>query len=232
MTTRRGFDRILGKWFRMLAVGALALAPLGLTLWIVWLLAQLAAYAGGWIARPALRWLALRAPEVERVLDSEPLTFAVEIGAALLALTVVGFFAGNVVGRLIARSASGLILRVPLAGLVYSAAQKLIQSFQSPAGAGQKVVLIEFPSAQMKTVGLVTSTFTAADTGEELATVYVPTTPNPTSGYVEIVPVDKLVFLDWSVSEAIEFIVSGGVMAPDKIVYRGAGAEAAGQDSR
>jgi uncharacterized membrane protein len=233
VTTRRGFDRIAGKWFQLLAVGALALAPLGVTLWIVWLLAQLAAYVGGWVARPFLKWLALRAPDVERVLESGALTFAVEIGAALLMLTIVGFFAGNVVGKLFARSASSLILRVPLAGLVYSAAQKLIQSFQSPTGAAQKVVLIEFPSSQMKTVGLVTSTFTAADTGERLATVYVPTTPNPTSGYVEIVPVEKLVFLDWTVSEAIEFIVSAGVMAPKNIVYRGAAAEDDdGQDSR
>ena len=85
------------------------------------------------------------------------------------------------------------------------------------------MVLIEFPSEEMKTVGLVTQIFRAADSGEELAAVYVPTTPNPTSGYVEIVPVDRLIWLDWTLNEAIQFIVSAGVTAPEAIKYRDKG---------
>jgi uncharacterized membrane protein len=71
----------------------------------------------------------------------------------------------------------------------------------------------------MKALGLVTRTFRAADTGQELAAVYVPTTPNPTSGYMEIVPVERLVWLDWSINEAMQFIISGGSVAPDHITY-------------
>jgi uncharacterized membrane protein len=56
-------------------------------------------------------------------------------------------------------------------------------------------------------------------TGRELAAVYVPTTPNPTSGYLEIVPVEHLVSTDWTMDEAMTFIVSGGAIAPDGILY-------------
>jgi uncharacterized membrane protein len=72
----------------------------------------------------------------------------------------------------------------------------------------------------MKTIGLVTRQFKASDTGEDLAAVYVPTTPNPTSGYVEIVPTRRLVWLDWTTSVAIQFIVSAGVVAPQELRYR------------
>jgi len=79
--------------------------------------------------------------------------------------------------------------------------------------------LIEFPSPDMKTIGLVTRIFTDADTGEEIAAVYVPTTPNPTSGYMELVPTSRLVMLDWTINEAMTFIVSGGAAAPAKLHY-------------
>ena len=55
--------------------------------------------------------------------------------------------------------------------------------------------------------------------GRPLAAVYVPTTPNPTSGYLEIVPVEDLVSLDWSIEEAMSFIISGGAVAPETIAY-------------
>lgn len=83
----------------------------------------------------------------------------------------------------------------------------------------QRVVLIEFPSSQMKTVGFVTRVMQDEVTGQSLAAVYVPTTPNPTSGYLEIVPVERLVSTDWSVGEAMTFIISGGAIAPDSIHF-------------
>lgn len=60
-----------------------------------------------------------------------------------------------------------------------------------------------------------------ARSGRQLAAVYVPTTPNPTSGYIELVPVEKLVSLDWTPSEAMGFIISGGAVGPEKIDFGG-----------
>jgi uncharacterized membrane protein len=81
----------------------------------------------------------------------------------------------------------------------------------------------------MKTVGFVTRTLVDAATGKQLAAVYVPTTPNPTSGNQEIVPLDKVVSTDWSMDEAMTFIMSGGAVAPPTMnYYRSAGMEPLG----
>ena len=159
--------RLIGGWFRLAAMGAAALAPLGVTVWIIWLLIQLASFVGGLFARPLAGWLARRAPEVEALLEQPFAAFALELGTAIGILTLVGFFAGNILGRTVDRAVSRVVAAVPVASTIYASAQKLIRSFQSPAEAGQKVVLIEFPSEQMKAVGLVTRQFRAADTGEE-----------------------------------------------------------------
>jgi uncharacterized membrane protein len=84
-----------------------------------------------------------------------------------------------------------------------------------PAGT-QRVVLIDFPSPELKSIGFVTRVFVDAG-GRELAAVYVPTTPNPTGGYLEIVPVEKLVATDWSMDQAMAFLLSGGAVGPDKL---------------
>jgi uncharacterized membrane protein len=81
-------------------------------------------------------------------------------------------------------------------------------------------VLIEFPSENMRAVGIVTRMFPPVDGQPELAAVYVPTTPNPTSGFVEIVPTSRLVWLDWTKNDAMAFIVSGGSMIPDNVPVR------------
>lgn len=217
---RHGWTWFVGRWVQILTIGALALAPLGLTVWIIWLLVQLFAFIGSLISRPVMDWLASRAPVVENLLERPVAMGAIELIVALGLLTLVGFFAGGVVGRLFGGIVENFMTKIPIASMVYSSAQQLIKSFQSPSSAANKVVLIEFPSEHMKTVGLVTRQFADSVTGEELAVVYVPTSPNPTSGYVEIVPVDRLVWLDWTTSEAIQFIVSAGVTAPEKIRFR------------
>jgi uncharacterized membrane protein len=85
----------------------------------------------------------------------------------------------------------------------------------------ERVVLIEFPNEKMKTIGLVTRTMTDSDTGQKLAAVYVPTTPNPTSGYLEIVPVNRLVSTDWTIDQAMNFVVSGGAIGPERFAFSG-----------
>jgi uncharacterized membrane protein len=71
----------------------------------------------------------------------------------------------------------------------------------------------------MKTIGFVTRTMRDADSGRELVVVYVPTTPNPTSGYLEIVPLDQVISTDWTIDEAMAFIISGGAVAPATLQY-------------
>lgn len=71
-------------------------------------------------------------------------------------------------------------------------------------------MLIDLPSSEMKALGLLTRTLHDSETGEKLAVVYVPTAPNPTSGYIEIVPLQSVVITDWTFDQAMSFVVTGG----------------------
>jgi uncharacterized membrane protein len=85
-----------------------------------------------------------------------------------------------------------------------------------PSGV-QRVVLVEFPRRGMRVVGFVTRVMTEEGSGREMAAVFIPTTPNPTGGYLEVVPLDELTPTDWTMDQAMAFIISGGAMAPEAL---------------
>jgi len=136
----------------------------------------------------------------------------------LSSLCLLGWLVTLVIGRQIISVIDRIIARIPLVHSVYGSIKTLVNALQTKPDGTQRVVLINFPSDSMKTVGLVTRVMNDSS-GRPLAAVYVPTTPNPTSGYLEIVPVDDLVPLDWSIEEAMSFIISGGAVAPETIEY-------------
>lgn len=137
----------------------------------------------------------------------------------LLLLYILGWAAKRVIGRRILGRVDKIMNRIPLVQTIYGATKKLIDTFQQTPDGVQRVVLINFPSPEMKTVGFVTKIMKDRDTGQKLAAVYVPTTPNPTSGYLEIVPVEQLISTDWTMDDAMTFIVSGGAVAPEDMNY-------------
>ena len=136
----------------------------------------------------------------------------------LSSLCLLGWLVTLVIGRQIISVIDRIIARIPLVHSVYGSIKTLVNALQTKPDGTQRVVLINFPSDSMKTVGFVTRVMNDSS-GQRLAAVYVPTTPNPTSGYLEIVPVDDLVPLDWSIEEAMSFIISGGAVAPETIEY-------------
>jgi uncharacterized membrane protein len=89
-----------------------------------------------------------------------------------------------------------------------------------PASGGQRVVLIEFPHPGVRAVGFVTRILRDPNDGRDYAAVFVPTTPNPTGGYLEIVAVERLIPTDWTMEQAMAFILSGGAIAPDRFSMR------------
>lgn len=137
----------------------------------------------------------------------------------IFALYLLGWFASRVIGKKLFHIFENLIGRIPFVQAVYGSVKKLLEALQQKPDNVQRVVLINFPSAEMKTVGFVTRVLKDEKTGRELAAVYVPTTPNPTSGYLEIVPIENIISTDWSIDEAMTFIISGGAMAPSNINY-------------
>jgi len=130
-------------------------------------------------------------PEFANILEHE---WFVKIAAVLLVflgLYILGFLTTQVIGRKLLSLFDKLMARIPVVQTIYGSSKKFLNVLQSEPGKVQRVVLIDFPSEHMKTVGFVTTTFTDTKTKQALAAVYVPTTPNPTSGYLEIVPVES-----------------------------------------
>jgi uncharacterized membrane protein len=132
---------------------------------------------------------------------------------------LIGLLASFVVGKKVIATLEHWVGRLPLVQTIYGATKRFLQTVSKPPVQGQRVVLINFPSPDMKAVGLITKVMRDAATGEELAVVYVPTSPNPTSGYIEILPLANVVMTDWTMEEAMSFVMTGGTNAPDTVRF-------------
>lgn len=199
--------------------GLLTLIPI----WLVWIVFKFVFALLSGISQPVI------APITARLAASDPrmlgwlaapwVQTAIALVATLALIIVVGALARRVVGQRLLSWFEALIGRIPLAKTVYGSARQLLDLLQTKPDGTQRVVLIDFPHRDMKSVGFVTRILHDEKTGQELAAVYVPTTPNPTSGYLEVVPTDQLTPTDWTVDQAMTFIISGGAVAPERIPF-------------
>lgn len=204
---------------RLFLTGLLTLLPIWLT-WVVvkFVFVLLSDISRPWVG-PLAQQVAAWAPDTLGWINASSVQATVAMAATLLLILAVGWLARRVVGQRLLSWLEALVQRIPLANIIYSSARKLLDILQTKPDGTQRVVLIDFPHSQMKSVGFVTRVIREAGTGRELAAVYVPTTPNPTSGYLEIVPVEKITPTDWTVDQAMSFIISGGAVAPDTIPF-------------
>ena len=207
---------------RYLISGLLAVIPLGIT-WLLFdfIFNQLARF-GLPLVRVIARDIRDDAPDIAKLLLELWFQELLAVLIVLLGLYLLGWVTNKVIGRRIFSALERLVDRLPLVKSIYGAVKRLVSVLQTKPDGVQRVVLIEFPHSDMKCIGLVTRTLTDDTNGQELAAVYVPTTPNPTSGYLEIVPVDRIVSTDWTVDEAMNFLISGGAIAPDHIPFSAA----------
>lgn len=160
-------------------------------------------------------------PELAQSLIELPwLQAALAILLTLGLFYLLGWAVSRILGRRILRVVESLLARIPMVTTIYGATKQLLDAFSVDQAKMQRVVLIEFPREGMKTIGFVTQTMIDESGGGELASVYVPTAPNPTSGYLVIVPVADLLPLDWTIEEAMTFVIAGGATAPRSIRYR------------
>ena len=157
-------------------------------------------------------------PATGLVLGQPWLISLLAVVITLVALYALGFAANRVLGRRLIDGLEHLIQRIPMVQTIYGGTKKLMSVLQTKPSGAQRVVLIDFPSPELKSIGFVTRVFHDAG-GRELAAVYVPTTPNPTGGYLEIVPVERLTATAWSVDQAMAFILSAGAMAPEVLPF-------------
>ncbi|NLN16085.1 MAG: DUF502 domain-containing protein [Firmicutes bacterium] len=144
------------------------------------------------------------------------------LGALLSLLLVlgVGVIGANVLGRRMIEFGESLLLRLPLVRTVYTSIKQLLMGFVlDNKDAFQQVVLVEYPRPGMYSLAFVTrqgAPWYQGEGSEELYSIFIPTTPNPTSGYMLLVPREQVEFVDLSVEDALKMIISGGLISPNK----------------
>jgi uncharacterized membrane protein len=136
----------------------------------------------------------------------------------LLLFYFVGLAASHWTGRQVFRLIEMATTRLPLIKTIYSLGKKLAEAFSLPEQqAFQRVVLIEYFRPGVWTVAFVTGSIFDHRSGQKLLKLFIPTTPNPTSGFVALVPESQARFVPWSTEEAIKAVISGGIIGPEEI---------------
>lgn len=136
----------------------------------------------------------------------------------LLLILLTGFLATNIFGKKLLSSLEQMISRVPIMNSVYSALKQVVEAFSpEKTNAFQRVAMLEYPRRGLWVIGFITGKSTGEvqrKTDHEVLNVFIPTTPNPTSGFLVFVPKEDVTFLEMSVEEGLKLIISGGVITP------------------
>ncbi len=142
--------------------------------------------------------------------------FGLIVGVSFFIL--VGWFAKNFMGRLVIQISESVVERMPIVRTIYSAFKQMFEMVMGQqAQAFREAVLVEFPKENSWALGFVTGTTQGEiqnRTHDTVINVFVPTTPNPTSGFLIFVPEGKLIRLDMPVDDALKMVISGGIITP------------------
>ncbi|MBW6463418.1 MAG: DUF502 domain-containing protein [Firmicutes bacterium] len=138
--------------------------------------------------------------------------------AGILLILLIGFIASNIIGSRLINFSDSLLQRLPLAKGIYTSAKQIIDAFTVQGkNAFQKVVLIEYPRKGLFVLGFVTGSSKGEiqeKTHGETLNIFIPTTPNPTSGMLILAPRHEVIELDMTVEQGMKVIISGGLFSP------------------
>ena len=188
--------------------GILVTAPIGITVYLAWLLVSFVdARVTPLIPSPfnPATYLPFAIPGLGLVI-------------VVVALTLIGAFTAGYFGRLITGFLDAALARMPVLRSIYGALKQLVETIVAQkSGAFREAVLVEYPRRGLWTIAFVTGV-TGGEvqqrTSHDMVNIFVPTTPNPTSGFLLFVPRDDLIPLAMSVENALKMIVSGGIVTP------------------
>ncbi|MEI7730279.1 MAG: DUF502 domain-containing protein [Verrucomicrobiota bacterium] len=141
------------------------------------------------------------------------------LAMAVVLITIIGRLAREYLGQKAIKYMEDLMLRVPLVNKVYSTIKQVNEAFTGNKTAFKQVCLLEYPRTGVYSVGFITSEQLkpiVKDNRQHLVSVFIPTTPNPTSGFIVLVPEAEVTKLDISVADGIKFIISLGALTPDQ----------------
>ncbi|HEU02567.1 MAG TPA: DUF502 domain-containing protein [Aurantimonas coralicida] len=195
--------------------GFIVCAPLAITAWITW---SFMGWVDGWV-KPYI--------PVQYLPDSY-LPFAVPgfgLIVALVLITLVGFLTANFIGRTVVRWSEHLLSRTPLVRSVYTALKQIFETVLADRSSSFKTAaLMEYPRKGVWCLVFVATTARGeiatvlSDQGEEMLAVFLPPTPNPTSGFLLFVPREDVRVLDMSIEAALRLVISAGLVSPDEVV--------------
>ena len=204
---------IIGLWFYLLSLkirnyfftGIVVLVPIGLTIYLSRFLMNTSSKILPSQINPN-NYLPFNIPGLEIIIT-------------IIFITLVGFVSLSYLGKKFLQIIDGLFKRIPLLGTFWSAIKQMSQSFKESGGNRKSVVLVEYPRKGVWAVGFATKKNTgeiAEKTQKNLLNVFVPTTPNPTSGFLLMFPIDEVIYLNMTFEEASKFIVSAGTTTTTK----------------
>ena len=201
----------------MIVTGALVAVPVLLSLWVAW---YLYSHLTDWGIRLAnTLGLASELPDFWRTQIIRVLALVV----VLAALFFIGVLTKITLGRKAIEKAQALLLKVPLVNFIYSTCKQIGDTIMSSKSGNmfQQVVMIEYPRKGCYAIGFMTNENTPENSEAarrlgkgDLISVFMPTTPNPTSGFLMLIPREECILLDMSVSDAMRLIVSCGAILP------------------
>jgi uncharacterized membrane protein len=196
---------------RYIVAGLLVWLPLAVTFWLLTVVIQI---MDSWLDKA----FAVLPPEYH---PDQLLGISIPgLGVlfTIILLIVTGIFAANIFGRAIVRGWESVLHRVPIVRPIYSSVKKFAELvFSDKSESFKRVLLIQYPRKGLYSLAFQTSSQLGevqGRTGEDVISTFVPTTPNPTSGVVIIVPVKDVIVLDMDVDEALKMVISLGVVVP------------------
>jgi len=195
-----------------LIAGLLVAIPLATTIWLTIT-----------IARWVIDWLTQVPKQLNPFDGLDPLlqnflNLAIGLTAPLLAILLIGLMARNIFGRWLLDVGEQLLQAIPLAGPVYKTVKQLLETlFRDSSTRFRRVVLIEYPRKGVWALAFVTGMLTSEvsiDLSDRMLGVFVPTTPNPATGWYALVPEKEVVDLPISIEDAFKILISGGIVGP------------------
>lgn len=200
--------RLVARLRAYFLAGILITAPLGITIYIAWAFIA-------WVDRQVIPLLPAHYNPENYLPFGVP---GLGLVIVLVGLTAIGAITAGVLGRLFLSVSERLLNRMPVIRGVYSATKQILETvLANKATAFREVVLVEYPRRDAWVIGFITGTTEGEVqelTREEMVNIFVPTTPNPTSGFLLFVPRSDIVPLHMSVEEGIKMVVSGGIVTP------------------
>lgn len=206
-------NRMLRSVQRSILAGIITIGPLFVTYLIF-------SFLLGSLAKAGLPVVKLLATVFPRDWLNQPLLQSVLAVALTLAmLYVVGRVTSLVIGRQVFGFFEATLERLPLVAKIYGSVRQLLDSMTAKKESTQQVVLVDFPIAGQKSIGFLTRTMTDAATGEELAAVLLPNAINPTSAFLQILPLARVTETDLTMEQAMSMILTGGAVGPEAIHF-------------